>query len=470
MDAKCVIELGTSFVLAVEPSTIPNGGYSGWTTQLFYGDLLYKPGILVTSGERQGRNSQEPDENQWDLAFLPVRAPASPDGKEGIVAHGDVSAFLPPFPASSQKTLFLELDFNCSKNGGTPGQSFSQKVTLIPFDAVTNPGGTNYLLADGVTATTPNLPNITINCEPATPTPVPPTATDTPIPPTSTNTPSSPSVNKCAKKVFDPSSSDGCAELVNLFLTAQGNKLPPDTCKSGTDGVTFDQSINTKVTGEDKHGDPRDLGGFSFKVNFDETKVCVFIELGELAQAWVAAGGTCVITDTKTNPTLQGSATVFCVSLGKQSYSPTDNLTLARVTVKPMPDEYSVMKPNNSNGNVVQIINKSCKLTDQQGDPIAAPAGQPNCTDADVTIRYLEGDVVPDCKVDTIDTQAEAFRWGSQKGTLLYNDFNNLEPSKPKQDDDIDINDLQFVYGRFGSGCNNQFQQPLQPPINPKAV
>ncbi|MCH8850599.1 MAG: hypothetical protein IIC89_07220, partial [Chloroflexi bacterium] len=166
----------------------------------------------------------------------------------------------------------------------------------------------------------------------------------------------------------------------------------------------------------------------------------------------------------------QGTATITCNSLGKAQISPpvSDNLLLAELIVRPMPDEYSVMKPNNGNGNVIQIINKACKITDQQGDPIEVNTLQPNCTDADITIRYLEGDVHPDCIVDTLDTQIEAFRWGSQKGTLLFGDFYNVEPSKPQQDDDIDINDLQFVYGRFGSTCAEP--HPAQPAINPKAV
>ena len=151
-----------------------------------------------------------------------------------------------------------------------------------------------------------------------------------------------------------------------------------------------------------------------------------------------------------------------------QSIDEPESLMLASIIVRPMPDEYSVMKPNNGNGNVVQMLNKACKVTDTQGDPIAPPAGAATCTDADVTIRYLEGDVVPDCIVDTLDTQASAFRWNSQKGTLLFNEFFDVEPSKPQQDDDIDINDLQFVYGRFGSTCANP--HPDQNPVNPKAA
>ena len=179
---------------------------------------------------------------------------------------------------------------------------------------------------------------------------------------------------------------------------------------------------------------------------------------------------TCTIFDSVTKPTLQGTATIVCNQLGKAPISPppANNLNLANILVQPMPDEYSVMRPNNGNGNVVQIINKACKLTDTQGNPIASLAGAATCTDADITMRYLEGDVVPDCIVDTLDTQASAFRWGSQKGTLLFNEFFNLEPSKPQKDDDIDVNDLQFVYGRFGSTCANP--HPKQNPVNPKAA
>ncbi len=60
---------------------------------------------------------------------------------------------------------------------------------------------------------------------------------------------------------------------------------------------------------------------------------------------------------------------------------------------------------------------------------------------------------------------AIAFRWGVAKGSLIYNDFMNLEPSGPQQDDDIDINDLQFVFGRFGSTCGDP--HPPQLPVNP---
>jgi hypothetical protein len=67
--------------------------------------------------------------------------------------------------------------------------------------------------------------------------------------------------------------------------------------------------------------------------------------------------------------------------------------------------------------------------------------------------------------VNTLDTQSIAFRRGSSKGSQIYNDRFNLEPSGTQADQDIDINDLQFVYGRFGSTCPNPW--PAQGPVNP---
>jgi hypothetical protein len=258
----------------------------------------------------------------------------------------------------------------------------------------------------------------------------------------------------------------------NIFLTRQGAKIPPATCTGSTDGAVLTQTIDTKVTGTDKHGDPRDLGAFAFTVDYDETKICVTLVPGPIADAWLDAGGACIIQDSVTAPTQQGVAKIACNKLGKDDVSPPvadpGNRTLATILVQPMPDVYSqIVAPNNGNGVAVQLINSECKIADEQGDPVAPPPGAATCTDADVTIRFLEGDVEPSCEVDTADTQAIAFRWNSAKGNLLYNTRFNVEPSAPNKDNDIDVLDLQFVYGRFGSTCDDQW--PPQPPVNPKA-
>ncbi len=64
--------------------------------------------------------------------------------------------------------------------------------------------------------------------------------------------------------------------------------------------------------------------------------------------------------------------------------------------------------------------------------------------DVAATFRYLEGNVEPDCSIDAIDAQAISFRWGVEKGSLIYSEFMNLEPSGAQQDEDIGISDLHL--------------------------
>ncbi len=62
-----------------------------------------------------------------------------------------------------------------------------------------------------------------------------------------------------------------------------------------------------------------------------------------------------------------------------------------------------------------------------------------------------------------IDEQAIAWRFGAEFGSLLYSQWYDLEPNT--HDLDIDIKDLQKVFGRDGSSCQNPF--PAQTPVAP---
>ncbi|OGO53292.1 MAG: hypothetical protein A2148_09225 [Chloroflexi bacterium RBG_16_68_14] len=253
--------------------------------------------------------------------------------------------------------------------------------------------------------------------------------------------------------------------LQNLFLTRQGEKLPPVQCVSpqgGDDIARLAERLSAAITSPDPKNPQQNqqLGAFEFEVHYDWSKVCV-----QLVPGPAATGMTCVIQDAVTKPTLEGVARVGCVTQGKGTYPDTttpEGRHLATILVRPQPDVYSQGKANQDNGVMVQLIDMNCELADAQGHPIKIFS----CEDAGLTIRYLEGDVEPDCSVDTLDTQATAFRWGSEKGTLVYNGRFNLEPSGARADDDIDIKDLQFVYGRLGSTCASP--HPPQPPVNPK--
>jgi hypothetical protein len=124
--------------------------------------------------------------------------------------------------------------------------------------------------------------------------------------------------------------------------------------------------------------------------------------------------------------------------------------------------------PNQGNGIATQLINQGCELSDLQGHPIKTAI----CGDAELTIRYLEGDVNADCEVNVQDQQQIAFRWGSHLGSLLYNSRFDLEPAAPKKGDgDIDAKDLQVVWGRHTSPADTCINPHAgQDPVDPKAI
>jgi hypothetical protein len=252
--------------------------------------------------------------------------------------------------------------------------------------------------------------------------------------------------------------------LQNIFMTRQGAKIPPQTCLGGTNGTQIGEHLNVPILEAPDPKDPSELqqlGAFEFEVRYDPRLVCIVIQPGSAAGTMI-----CTIQDSETMPTLEGIARIGCVTVGKDNFPDTTTPAgrhLATLIVRPQPDMYSTARPNQDNGITAQLLDQGCELADLQGHQIALDG----CEDADVTIRYLEGDVDADCSVDVFDTQNVAFRWGATKGALLYNNFMDLEPSNQVNGDgDIDINDLQFVYGRYASTCANPW--PAQLPINPK--
>lgn len=254
--------------------------------------------------------------------------------------------------------------------------------------------------------------------------------------------------------------------LQNVFLTRQGAKLPPTTCLAGNNVASFEERLNMPLPDSPDPKNPaqnQELGAFEFEVRYDSKLVCV-----QLAPGPAASGMICIVQDSATAPTLEGIARLGCVTQSKRAFPDTSTDAgrhLATITVRPQPELYSQIRPNQDNGIVVQLLNQGCELADLQGHPIGLSA----CNDADLTIRFLEGDVAPDCQVNALDTQAVAFRWGARTGALVYNPWYDVEPSgSVSGDGDIDIKDLQFVYGRFGSDCAEP--HPPQPPVNSKAL
>ena len=146
----------------------------------------------------------------------------------------------------------------------------------------------------------------------------------------------------------------------------------------------------------------------------------------------------------------------------------TDNLWV--VTIRPEADLYSIIKADQQNGVVLEVMTSKCNLADEGGNDI------PNngCGNSALTIRWLEGDVSGDCIVNAIDQQLLAFRWGAELGDLFYNQAYDLVDTGSAN---IDVKDVQFVFGRHGSDCGptkadpnrTGAPNPDQFPVNPKA-
>jgi hypothetical protein len=155
-----------------------------------------------------------------------------------------------------------------------------------------------------------------------------------------------------------------------------------------------------------------------------------------------------------------------CVTTG-QVAGPSGSFDIAMLDLVPQADLSNDIFPGNNNGVLTVLKDNNCELADTLGHPVAGSVNGgllKSCGDLAVTVRILEGDLNLDCKVDVSDEALIAYRYGSTFGMLLYSKWFDLEPQS--HDLDIDIKDLQKVFGRDGSTCQNPIpaQSPLPPP------
>lgn len=241
---------------------------------------------------------------------------------------------------------------------------------------------------------------------------------------------------------------------------------------------TFDKVFTNQT-------DPRGLGSFSFDVDYDPN---VFerpsVDLSPAQSLFIGSRRTlnCSIA-----PTV-GVSHVECISPGPGGAGPTfvGSQILAHVTMLAVSSVVKAIRPQAGNGissdihTVHQTASNTCGQALNDGASVAQPDqqecqgsllggvrtdGQLPDSSLHVTVRRLEGDVVPDCKVDLQDLQVEAERSGLRDGDPLYSSFFNLVPAGASGDGEIGSDDVQFVFSRLGSTCENPI--PPQPPPAP---
>jgi uncharacterized repeat protein (TIGR01451 family) len=276
-------------------------------------------------------------------------------------------------------------------------------------------------------------------------------------------------------------------DLANLWLCKNVDPEDPNCDPANGEGsLVIDEDV-TSIS------DPDGVGAFEFVVRWDHK---VF-DIDVAATDWLTAPDptsgeptrlvNCAIT------LIDENAVHFaCVSKDPDwetdpGTPPTGALasgTIAVLSVTPAVDVWDILTPGQQNGITRTIIDDNCELADINGDPLSSGATDPDtgrelplpgilpggevevCTNATVTVRILEGDLNLDCVVNVLDDQAIAYRYGASFGMLLYTPWYDLEPAL--KDRDIDIKDVQKVFGRNGSTCDAPYpdQDPI-PPVDP---
>ena len=462
----------TEFQITLSANDVP--AISGWGGEVLFGGLTWNPGaeceddvdlpgiLCVRAIALGGTVARVGGINGFGPTVFPA-LPGTPGGSVQL-AHFNVHCAGPgtfKVTATDHPTSLAGAIFKSAPDGNTiPVVGSKTQDQTNPADPV----------GAGTPTPTPDVKEVAdtllINCvDQPTPTATP-TATSTS---TATPTLTPPPVPFWQKQDVELGEADDPPgdNLSNLFLTAQGAKIPPIRCEDSTDSTTFREVLSRSIVSPDPKGfeEFQVLGAFEFEVRYDPKLVCVNLTRGEAAAHMI-----CVTDDKDDGIAFEGLARMGCVTLGKDVTPPALDVfgkghVLAYLTVQPQPDLYVQLRANQDNGINANLLDQNCQLADEQGHTIPIF----NCEDGQVTIRYLEGDVVPDCDVTALDQQAIAFRWGAQKGSLLYNDRFDLEPSGfaaggVSGDGDVDIGDLQFVFGRHGSSC--AVPHPKQAPVN----
>ena len=263
----------------------------------------------------------------------------------------------------------------------------------------------------------------------------------------------------------------------NLLVTERASNVGSDY---DADGIP--DAVDPNIAGTGLANTELGLGAYEFQVEYDNFVIqsvnpcdIVFSPGGAgLARGNVTQLGTsigCAANPPAINGTcamsfiLENLIRFGCVTLG-QVLGPSGSFDLARLNLIPHPDLTNDIFPGNNNGVVTILKDNGCELVDIFGHPVIGSINgglTPVCGDLAVTVRILEGDLNLDCRVNVTDEQAIATRYGGFFGSLLYSKWYDLEPAT--HDLDIDIKDLQKVFGRDGSSC--QAPIPAQPAGGP---
>jgi len=194
------------------------------------------------------------------------------------------------------------------------------------------------------------------------------------------------------------------------------------------------------------------LGSFELEVQYNASVLDIAIEEGP----FLASTGNSTACTTGF-PGI-GKIRFSCTVVGQPPSGAVGRGVLARLRITP--DDSLPLRPTNNNGILTAL--DDVKATTFVRDVDGVSQQIVTVGDAIVVVRALEGDLNRDCRVNVIDDQMIAVRYNAVFGSLLYDPYFDLEPALADQD--IDIKDLQFVFGRNGSTCTVPVPSQTPPP------
>jgi hypothetical protein len=216
---------------------------------------------------------------------------------------------------------------------------------------------------------------------------------------------------------------------------------------------------------------PEGLGAWEERIAFDHK----ILDVSAVPDnTWLESGGRiahCEFTLVTENYILIGCVSKDDPEVDGQQPGPMGDGLIEVITINPRTSDLiyrDLFRPTKDNGIVTDIIDENCEVTDTLAEwiPGTSPGGlTATCGDVHITVRMLQGDLDLDCDVDVIDDQMIAFRYGAAFGLQLYDGWFDLEPKYT--DFDIDIKDLQFVFGRNYSTCQAPIPDDQAIPVPP---
>jgi len=421
-------------------------GYQAYQLRVSYDNTKLTPSLPAGW---PGTCGTDPGCNQWTAPAGIYMATGPTDNGSNILVSVTANG-----TGSNEVNEIAYFSFLCKAAGAAT-------VHIMPG----SPTNTHIVDDDGSTTFVPTVTDATINCQEATPTP-----TLTPVPPTATPTltPTPPAGVRMEK---DANVLKTGVDTVNNLWLHMGGCVDADEGKGCLRVEKWVFEAWDVDSPNDSDTVPEGVGAWEEQKKFDH-KIIALTPVPD--NTWLESDGRiaiCNYTILTENWILEGCVTKDDPLLTGMQLGPNGNGKIEDIIVVPVYDDLILrMRPTKDNGVVTDLIDENCEVADIYGEPLPGtlPGGLTTvCGDVAITVRMLEGDVNLDCIVDSIDDQRVAYRYGASFGLLLYDPWYDLEPKW--SDFDVDIKDLQFVFGRNYSTCQapipNQF--PVGPPPSP---